>query len=62
MEKLVKDALEYNGSTEYAALPAPEPAEGSDFEDLSEDESFAQNLNEQMKAISDEIREQLLNG
>lgn len=62
MENLVKEALDYTGEAEYPAIPAPQPAEGSDFEDLSEDEALATNLNDQMKALSDEIREQLLSG
>jgi hypothetical protein len=38
-------------------MPAPEAKDGSDFEDLSEDEALSTDLNDQMKALSDEIRE-----
>lgn len=57
METLVKEALDYTGDVEYPAIAAPEAKEGSDFEDLSEDEALSTDLNEQMKALSDEIRE-----
>lgn len=65
MEELVQEAIDFKGETKYTQPSAPaerEEGEGSDFDALSEDDLLQKDVNEEMLAIGDLIRKQLLNG